>query len=177
MAIAGHRSVTVLTEIELDELVRQLQDQRRSPDRLWDRIVDQMGSRIWKSAEWRKRRAAVLKSCCVDCGSTDVPFTLQHRGQPPAPSEVFWKYCNDPSNPEGFPQWFELSQGFYDIVTSNVLLVVLATQPMKHLVRVTMRRKSRIGHVNDPIIDRYESQPLVEAPTKNGKSWQRESVG
>jgi hypothetical protein len=97
----------VLTELELDELIRQLKDRRRSPDLLWDRIVDQMGSRIWKSAEWRKRRAAVIKSSCVDCGATDGPFTLQHRAQPPRPSDVLRKYSSDPSNPDGFPQWFE----------------------------------------------------------------------
>jgi hypothetical protein len=96
----------MLLEYQLDELRDRLNaDAPAVP--IWRAIVKRMGSRIWSSAEWKRRRKGCIASACGWCRTTVGPMTLQHPRQKPQPSEVLHRYFHDPHSPNGFARWYE----------------------------------------------------------------------
>jgi len=42
----------------------------------------------WTKAKWKKRRKKIIGDRCVNCGSTQGPFVLQHHWHPPPWKQV-----------------------------------------------------------------------------------------
>lgn len=45
-------------------------------------------SRSWNKAKWKNRRKKIIGDKCVNCGSTQGPFVLQHHWHPPPWKQV-----------------------------------------------------------------------------------------